>query len=70
MKSFLIHIYPRGVSDTDANNEIVGVVEGMESEKQNAFTSPIELWEILQGKYQVGHLVKKTMISGNNKRGN
>jgi len=61
MKSFLVHIYPREESASDEHDEreIVGVVEGVESEKQNAFTSPEELWEILKGKHLADHFSKK-----------
>ncbi len=52
MKSFLVHIYYREVADTSTNNEneIIGVVEGLEDENKNSFTSPAELWNILQEK--------------------
>ncbi len=61
MKSFLVHIYSRGASvcDDHRESEIVGVVEGMDGEQQNAFTSPEELWEILKGKHLLDHFSKK-----------
>lgn len=65
MKSFLVHIYPRGVShsvrhsDSHNETEIIGVVEGTDGEKQKAFTSPAELWNILKGRSPYGPPNKK-----------
>ena len=49
MKSFVLHIYPRDISEdsSDEKPAIVGTVENIEDDKQMPFTSVQELWEIL-----------------------
>jgi len=51
MRSYLIHIYQRE-SRTDPRDsiEIIGIVEGIESERRYPFTNRDELWNLVTGK--------------------
>ena len=64
MKSFILHVYPRDMrpESPPGHHEIVAVVESVEDEKQNPFTSPLELWEVL-----TEHSPKNSTITGNRK---
>lgn len=48
-ESFIIHIYQHidPGKNSQGESEIIGVVEGVESEKKIPFTNSKQLWEIL-----------------------
>ncbi len=67
MESYIIHIYRRvDRPDSQNNKDVIGVVEGIESEKHYPFTNPDELWDILAGKHPERFSGKKNI---NTKKG-
>ena len=64
MESYIVHIYRRGDRpDSQNNTDVIGVVEGIESEKHYPFTSPNELWDILAGNNLERFSGKKMLIT-------
>ncbi|GBD96788.1 hypothetical protein BMS3Abin06_01674 [bacterium BMS3Abin06] len=63
MESYIVHIYRQGGQPDSENTDVIGMVEGIESEKHYAFTNPNELWDILAGKYLERFSGKKNLTT-------
>ncbi len=53
VNSFIVHIYQHTLSGDESpqQSEIIGVVEGVDSEAKTPFSSPQQLWKILAEQY-------------------
>ncbi len=67
MWSYLVHIYQRESRAVAGDSlEIIGIVEGIESDRRYPFTNRDELWDILAEKRPACFSTGKTVKPGGN----